>query len=117
VAINDGKGNFTLVDLPEGVQTSCINAIECFDINNDGLKDIIVGGNYTGFIPQLGMIDASRGNVLLNKGKAQFKVLTNQESGFVMNGEVKQISPIKIQGKVNFLTLLNNEVPKLFQFK
>lgn len=117
VAINDGKGNFTLVDLPEGVQTSCINAIECFDINNDGLKDIIVGGNYTGFIPQLGMIDAGRGNVLLNKGKAQFKVLTNQESGFVMNGEVKQISPIKIQGKVNFLTLLNNEVPKLFQFK
>ncbi|MDR6561106.1 MULTISPECIES: FG-GAP-like repeat-containing protein [unclassified Arcicella] len=117
VAINDGKGQFTLVELPEVVQTSCVNAIMYYDINQDGLQDIMLGGNYTGFIPQLGMIDASRGNVLLNKGKGQFKALTNQQSGFVMNGEVKQISPIKIEGKVNFLTLLNNDVPKIFKFK
>ena len=99
------------------MQTSCINAISCFDINKDGLKDIIVGGNYTGFVPQLGAIDASHGDVLLNKGKGKFKVLNSQESGFKMNGELRQISPITIQGKQNFIALINNDVPKIFRLK
>ena len=117
IALNDGKGKFTIIDLPEIVQLSCVNAIACYDINKDGLQDIILGGNYTGFIPQLGAIDASRGNVLLNRGKGNFSILTNQKSGFVMNGEVKQISPIKIQGKMNFMALINNDVPKVFRLK
>jgi enediyne biosynthesis protein E4 len=117
VAINDGKGKFTVVDLPDNVQTSCINAIACYDINKDGLKDLIVGGNYMGFVPQLGAIDASRGNVLLNKGKGNFKVLRSQESGFTMNGEIRQISPINIHGKPNFIALINNDVPKIFRLK
>ena len=117
IALNDGKGKFTIVDLPETVQLSCVNAIACYDLNKDGLKDLILGGNYTGFIPQLGAIDASRGNVLINKGKGNFKALTNQESGFLMNGEVKQISPITIQGKTNFISLINNDVPKVFRLK
>ena len=117
IALNDGKGKFTIVDLPETVQLSCVNAIACYDLNKDGLKDLILGGNYTGFIPQLGAIDASRGNVLMNKGKGNFKALTNQESGFLMNGEVKQISPITIQGKINFISLLNNDVPKVFKLR
>lgn len=115
IAINDGKGNFTVLELPEIVQISCINAIECTDINHDGLKDIIVAGNYTGFIPQLGMIDAGRGNVLINAKNGKFKVLTNQESGLIMNGEVKQISAIMINKKPNFLALINNSVPKVFK--
>ncbi len=117
IALNDGKGKFTVIDLPEVVQLSCVNAIACYDFNKDGLQDIILGGNYTGFIPQLGAIDASRGNVLLNKGKGNFSVLTNQKSGFLMNGEVKQISPITIQGKINFMALINNDVPKVFRLR
>ena len=117
IALNDGKGKFTLVDLPENVQTSCVNAITCYDINKDGLKDLIFGGNYTGFVPQLGAIDASRGDVLLNKGGGKFKVLSSQESGFKMNGELRQISPIMIQGKQNFIALINNDGPKIFRLK
>ena len=117
IALNDGKGKFTIVDLPETIQLSCVNAIAYYDLNRDGLKDLILGGNYTGFIPQLGAIDASRGNVLMNKGKGNFKALTNQESGFLMNGEVKQISPLIIQGKTNFIALINNDVPKVFRLR
>jgi DNA/RNA endonuclease YhcR with UshA esterase domain len=32
VAINDGKGKFTVVALPEVAQLSCINAIEQTDV-------------------------------------------------------------------------------------
>jgi tmRNA-binding protein len=78
---------------------------------------LIIGGNYTGFIPQLAMIDASRGNVLINKGQGQFEVLTNQESGFVLNGEIKQILPVKVKTQTEYLALINNEVPRLFALK
>lgn len=117
VAVNDGKGNFTLSELPEVTQLSCINAIETTDINHDGLPDLMLGGNYTGFIPQLGMIDASRGNVLINKGKGHFEALTNQQSGFLLNGEIKQIVPLKMKGQVNYLALVNNDFPKVFRLK
>ncbi len=117
VAINDGKGHFTIQYLPEVVQLSCVNAIETTDVNHDGKPDLILGGNYTGFIPQLGMIDASRGNVLLNKGKGQFEVLVDAKHGFLMNGEVKQILPITIKQKESYLALLNNQVPMVFQLK
>ncbi|MDI9858583.1 VCBS repeat-containing protein [Flectobacillus roseus] len=117
VAINDGKGKFTVAALPEVAQLSCINAIEQADVNHDGKPDLIIGGNYTGFIPQLAMIDASRGNVLINKGKGQFEVLTNQESGFVLNGEIKQILPVKVKTQTEYLALINNEVPRLFALK
>ena len=117
IALNNGKGKFTTVDLPETVQLSCVNAIACHDFDNDGLKDLLMGGNYVGFIPQLGAIDASRGNVLINKGKGNFKALTNQERGFLMNGEVKQIGVITIKGKMNFIALINNDVPKVFKLK
>ena len=117
IALNDGKGHFSFQPLPANVQLSCVNAIECYDVNHDGLKDLILGGNFTGFIPQLGMIDASRGNILLNQKGGNFKVLANQEHGFLTNGEVRQIKPITIQGKVNFLTLLNNDVPKVFRVR
>ena len=37
VAINDGKGNFTVHKLPARSQLSCINAIHCMDLNQDDL--------------------------------------------------------------------------------
>jgi enediyne biosynthesis protein E4 len=117
IAINDGKGKFTVVDLPNDAQISCINAITCYDVNKDGLKDIIVGGNYMGFIPQLGAIDASRGNLFINKGKGNFKSVNSREAGFAIDGEVRQLSFINIQGKPNMIALINNDAPKVFSLK
>ncbi len=65
VAINDGKEkgqpHFTVRDLPAAVQMTCVSAIACEDLNNDGRKDLVLGGNFTHFTPQLGMIDACQG--------------------------------------------------------
>lgn len=115
VAVNDGKGNFKLVPLPHLAQISCLNAIRSEDVNGDGKPDLIVAGNFTHFIPQLGALDACRGNVLINKGNMQFDVLLGKQSGFALNGEVKQISPISIQGKPYLINLVNNAAPVLFK--
>lgn len=115
IAVNDGKGHFKITPLPYMVQFSCLNAIESADVNQDGRPDLIVGGNFTHFIPQLGSLDACRGNVLINKGNMQFDVLLSNRSGLVLDGEVKQISPIEIQGRPYLIGLINNAVPALFK--
>lgn len=115
IAVNDGKGHFKLVPLPYMAQFSCLNAIQSQDVNHDGKPDLIVGGNFTHFIPQLGSLDACRGNVLINKGNMQFDVLLANQSGYSLEGEVKQISGINIQGGHYLVNLVNNAAPVLFK--
>ena len=115
VAINDGKGNFTVRDLPAAVQMTCVNAIACEDLNHDGRTDVVLGGNFTHFTPQLGMIDACQGLVLLGQPKGNFQVLASKKSGYLTNGEVKQISPVIINGQTHLLNLINNANPTLFR--
>lgn len=115
IAVNDGKGNFKLNALPYMVQFSCLNAIQSEDVNHDGKPDLIVGGNFNHFIPQLGALDACRGNVLINKGNMRFDVLLSNQSGFALDGEVKQISAVNIQGTPHLINLVNNAAPVLFK--
>jgi hypothetical protein len=115
VAINDGKGNFRLSVLPVEAQISCINATYCVDINNDGLKDILLGGNNYNFIPQFSRLDAFKGKVLLNKGKGVFVAVSDHLSGFAPQGEMTQLKPVKINGTPYMISLLNNALPQLFK--
>ncbi len=117
VAINDGKGGFTVKDLPVEAQFSCINATYCVDLNNDGLKDIILGGNNHNFTPQFSTLDAFKGKILLNTGKGNFKAVSDRDSGFRVDGEMKQIAPININGKRCFIMLVNNSTPKVFSLQ
>jgi len=115
IAINDGKGNFTFSDLPVEVQFSCVNAILADDVNADGLPDLILGGNNTGFIPQLSRQDASRGIVLINKGKGKFAYLPNKDSGFTMTGEIRDLATVTVNKQKYFLSLINDQKPRVFK--
>jgi enediyne biosynthesis protein E4 len=42
-------------------------------------------------------------------------VLLSNRSGYAVDGEVKQISPITIQGKPYLINLVNNAAPALFK--
>lgn len=115
IAVNDGKGHFTLTPLPDMMQFSCLNAIESQDVNKDGKLDLIVGGNFSHFIPQLGALDACRGNILINKGNMKFDVMLSKQSGYAIDGELKQITSITIGGKPYLINLINNSKPVLFR--
>ena len=119
VAINDAsKGaapHFTVRDLPAAVQMTCVNAIACQDLNHDGRTDVLLGGNFTHFTPQLGMIDACQGLVLLGQKGGSFRVVASNESGYLTSGEVKQISPLTMNKQPYLLNLINNAPPTLFK--
>ena len=116
VAINQGNGKFEMMPLPKEVQFSCVCDISCTDLNGDGKKDLLLGGNDNSFKPQFSKLDASFGHTLLGNGDGTFQRIENKTSGYFVRGNIKQILEIETKGKKYFLTLLNNEQPKLHQF-
>lgn len=112
VAWGNGKGNFTLTDLPDPAQFSSVAAVLITDLNNDQLPDLVLTGNEFDFQPQLGRLDASEGTVLTNKGKRQWQA---EKSDLGLKGMVREVVSIRRTGKETYyLFLINQEAPQLF---
>jgi hypothetical protein len=117
IAWNEGAAKFSISELPSPLQLSSVNAILVSDVNNDTRPDILIGGNLLDWLPQFSRVDASYGQVLLNKGNRAWNCLTANESGVDMNGAVKHIISIKAQGNRQFIFLRNNEVPVMYSLQ
>lgn len=118
VAMNTGDGDFELETLPPRAQFSSVNSIVALDVNNDGLKDIVMGGNDYEFKPQFSRLDANFGSVLLNDKQQNFEWQDYNTSGFFMKHEVKHMKRIEGEdGRIFIVVVINNEKPKLFELK
>lgn len=117
VALNNGDGSFTMEALPAEVQFSCICDIFCEDINGDGKNDLVMGGNYSGFMPQFSRQDASFGHILINQGNGKYERLPNAGTGFHIRGETRKLLPLRIGTSQHLLAIRNNEQPLLFELK
>jgi len=118
IAFNDGNGNYTIKKLPPRTQLSSVNSILILDINKDGHKDIITGGNNFEFKPQFSRLDANYGSVLLNDGKNNFNWQEYSKTGFFVKNEVKHLSYIDNNNGNNYvLVLINDDKPKIFELK
>lgn len=111
IAYNNGNGAFTTSPLPVMAQLSSVQAVAVDDWNNDGMSDLFLGGNFFDLLPQFCRIDASYGNLLLNKGKKSFVPAKPSQLGVSINGQVKDIQPLSFNRKKGFLILQNQEVP------
>ena len=115
VALNDGNGKFTIKSLPNWVQLSCVCGITCTDLNKDGKKDLVLGGNNFEFRPQYSRIDANYGSVLLSEGDGSFNWVDYKNSGFFIREEIKHIREFKDKsGKRFIITAVNDGAPKLY---
>ncbi len=117
IAFNNGNGNFTIQAFALSIQLSSVKTVLPFDVNNDGKVDLVMAGNEFGFQPQLGRLDASHGDVLLNDGEGNFSILNQTASGINLQGQVRDICLIKSKGAIHVLFLQNNEYPVLYKLK
>jgi hypothetical protein len=117
IAVNNGKGSFTVQKLPAMVQLSTVNAVCVTDINNDNKPDLILGGNKFTFPPQLGRLDASYGDILINKGKGVLEWAEPKKTGLGLRAEVKDIEEIDGKDKRCILIVQNDQFPALYQLK
>lgn len=117
IAINDGKGKFTIKKLPAAIQLSSVNAIKILDINGDKFPDIIAAGNCLDLLPQFCRLDASYGHVLINDRKGGFIDLPNQQSGIAVKGQTRDIITFRKNTNQYILFLENDNFPALYKIK
>ena len=98
VLYQNKSGKYTAKLLPRLAQTSPINGIVSFDINKDGLKDLVVAGNLFQSEIETGRADSGTGYILINEGDRNFKTLSVQESGIYLPDDVKSLNAINING-------------------
>jgi hypothetical protein len=115
---NKGNGKFVKHALPMEAQFAPVNAIICADLDGDGIKDILLAGNEYQTEVMTGRYDASYGCFLKGTIDKQFKVIPPTSSGFIVNGDVKDMK--MIPGKNNkrlILVAINNDYMKVFKCK
>jgi hypothetical protein len=112
---NDGKGNFTMKALPLMAQITSVYGILVADLNNDGIKDIFLGGNFYGLKPEIGRLDASYGVTLLGNKNHTFNYLPPSESGLFTRGEVRDIEGINTRKGNYILVARNNDSLQIFK--
>ena len=115
--INEGSGKFKVKQLPREAQMTPTYGIEIIDVNNDGNKDLLLGGNLYNAKPEVGRYDASYGLVLLGDAKGNFNSVSTTISGLNMDGEVRDIITIKNFRGDLILATRNNDSILAFKLK
>ena len=115
VFYNNGKGEFNMKPLPIRAQFSPVFSILVTDINNDGRKDLFLGGNFYGLKPEVGRYDASYGVTLLGNAKHWFDYMPPVTSGLFIKGEVRDLSEIKTKNGKDIIVARNNDALQLFK--
>ncbi|MEM6262983.1 MAG: VCBS repeat-containing protein [Bacteroidota bacterium] len=111
---NKGNGQFELHPLPEEVQIAPVKAAWQGDLQADGRNEVVLVGNFYEVNPQLGRYDASYGHVLRWEN-GNFSVIPNRESGFLVDGQCRDIKPLKSGDRTRLVIARNNDSPVFFQ--
>jgi hypothetical protein len=102
-------------ELPVEAQFSPMFGIATGDFDGDGNDDILMGGNLYRVKPEVGRYDASYGVFLSGDGKGNFATIKNKDSGFFVDGELRDIKKIKIGNSECVLVARNNGAPLIFK--
>lgn len=116
VFLNKG-GKFTCKQLPADAQLSMVNTILCADLDNTGVKKIILGGNFYGFKPEVGRLDANHG-LVYQYTKNGFTYFPAAKTGLNLIGQVRSSAAIKnAAGKNYYLFGINDEPLKAYELR
>lgn len=108
IAWNKGNDEFKIEELPFKAQLSPIYGLLPIDLNENGEKEIILGGNLYNVKPEIGRYDASYGVVVSKKGE-DFDSLNRKHSGFHVTGEVREIKKLRLYNDKTILIVARND--------
>ncbi|HZW66503.1 MAG TPA: VCBS repeat-containing protein, partial [Hanamia sp.] len=113
---NKGNGKFEMHELPVEAQFAPVNAIVCEDMDGDGIKDILLAGNEYQTEVRTGRYDASYGCFLKGIGNKNFVAVPRSASGFLVNGDVKDMKLITNAKKEKLILVgVNDDSLKVFK--
>ena len=91
IIFNEGNGRFSLKRLPIEAQFSPVYSILFEDFDKDGIKDILLAGNFYYSKPEVGRYDASYGTFLKGDGKGNFHFIPNRNTGLKLHNQVRKM--------------------------
>lgn len=112
---NLGSNKFKLKPLPMLAQTSKIMTLLLDDYDGDGIKDVIVGGNFYGSNMYQARYDGSYSLILKSDGRGNFKSIIPTQSGLLLNDEIRDIQQIKLNKLPYYLIARNNNSLQVFK--
>ncbi len=115
VYLENKGGKFVIHQLPVMAQVSKLFALLPVDFDHDGDLDVLGGGNFYGVNTYQGRYDASYGLVLRNDGRGKFTTLSPIDTGFLLNGEVRDIKPVQTPAGTQYLVARNNASAQIFR--
>ncbi|MCW9706709.1 VCBS repeat-containing protein [Fodinibius salsisoli] len=89
--LSNDDGKWVKKELPIQAQFSPIFVSHSLDYNNDGQKDLFLGGNQNHSPIRLGKYDANYGILLKGDGKGDFNYVPQHQSGFNLVGDLRNI--------------------------
>ncbi|MFM6938480.1 MAG: VCBS repeat-containing protein [Aquirufa sp.] len=102
---NKGKGKFELHFLPALAQVSKVMVLRTEDVDKDGNLDVLLGGNFNGASMYQARYDAFFGLILKGNGKGGFSPMIPTETGFLQDGDVRDIKIVHTpKGPLYFVT-------------
>ncbi|MEB0263034.1 MULTISPECIES: VCBS repeat-containing protein [unclassified Mucilaginibacter] len=117
VFINGNNNKFTCKPLPYNAQLSNVSTILCDDIDNSGIPAIILGGNFYGFKPEVGRLDASYGPIY-KYTKNGFVYFSPAKSGIKLTGQIRSSLMIKnSRGEKYYLFGVNDDKLKAYKLR
>ncbi|MEP6951642.1 MAG: VCBS repeat-containing protein [Ginsengibacter sp.] len=85
---NTGK-RFIVHQLPMQAQWYPVYSINVLDVNRDGKKDLVIGGNQAYTRIKFGAYSCGKGDVLINKGNCHFERVSPLLSGIRITGDIR----------------------------
>ncbi len=115
VLLSNAEGTFSLKSLPNHAQIAPNTAILVKDINQDGNLDLLLAGNMYDTEVETMRYDAGIGTTLMGDGKGEFDFMPVNLSGFMADGNVKDLAGLQLSSsKWGVLVTENNGKVKLF---
>jgi enediyne biosynthesis protein E4 len=112
---SNADGSYTLVPLPAEAQLAPVHALFAEDVTGDGKLDVLLAGNFEGFKPDIGPLNASRGLVLQGDGKGAFVPVSPSRSGFRVTGQARGIVRARSASGTIYIVARNNDRPLAFR--
>jgi hypothetical protein len=117
VLMNEGNNTFRFIPFTEKAQFSNINDMIVDDMNNDGVKDILVCGNSDDASVIVGAYDATSALFLKGTGKGNFTVVPAAENGLNVKGKSRKMVYLKDKNNATLILLKNDAAAQVFTRK
>lgn len=92
---NKGNGKFEIKKLPPQAQVAPLFGMMAIDVNNDDNLDFVGVGNFYWTDVVIGKYDALKGLTMLGDGKGNFKPLSLQQSGFMVDNDARALARVE----------------------